>query len=454
MTQSYCADHFAGQAARLGSVHGVRSHGRRRRVSLTLAATAALALTAASCGVDDPGREVRGRSGLVAPDPATIPATVASVNGFATDLYRAYRSDSHGNFSLSPYVVAYTLGMVRAGAVGETRQQLDQVLHLDPGVDLDRGFATLAQTLASRNGDRRTATDKGRVDIVAPSALWGPRGTRFKDPFLDTLSASYGTGMRVVDVRSDPDAARATINNWARDATDGSVTQLLPRGVVTDQTSVIDASAFSFQAPWATPFMSSLSGPGEFRALGGGAVPSRTIGAALRSGARFATGDGWQALELPYLGNQLSMLVVVPDAGTFDAFESGFDADRLRSITDVLHPASVDVRLPRFQFQTDARLDNELRAMGLTAVFDDQNAELSGISADGPLTLSSVSQQSYLDVSENGTGTQTGSIAVAPTDDGTPAGAVRVTVDRPFVVMIRDIDTGLVLSLGRVVNPN
>jgi serpin B len=428
---------------------------RTRRTGLVPAAVVLVALViGAGCSANESGREERSRASLNRPDPTTVAATVTSINHFATDLYRAYGTESRGNFSLSPYVVAFTLGMVRAGAMGPTRQEIDNALHVDGSFELDRGMNTLAQALAARDGDRRSDTNKGRVDIVAPSALWGPRDTRFSDPFLDDLSSNYDAGMHIVDMRTDADAARTVINNWARGATDGSVTQLLPRGAVTDDASLIDVSAFSLQAPWATPFRPARSTSDPFTPDGGSTVGTRTIGASLPNGARFAEGAGWQAVELPYLGNELSMLLVVPDPGTFSSFESGLDGDRLQSIVDELRPTPVDVQLPRFQFQTDARLDQALQALGVRAVFDDRQADLSGISADASLRLTGVSQQAYLDVNQNGTGTQTGSIAVTAPDEPPPADAVRVTIDRPFLVVVRDGVTGLVLSIGRVVTPS
>jgi serpin B len=456
------ADDPGGATARLAavptgppSVSTGRSRRSGREAIVAFAALLlAVALVAAACSTDATGREARGRSPLNPPDPASLTPTVESVNHFTTDLYRAYGAQSRGNFSLSPYVVAFTLGMVRAGAGGQTRQEIDSALHEDGSADLDRGFATLAQELAARDGDRRSDTNKGRVDIMAPSALWGPKDTNFSDPFLNNLSANYDSAMHIVDMRTDADAARTTINNWARDATSGVVTQLLPRGAVSDDASLLDVSAFSLQAPWATPFRPARAGSDPFTPDGGSTVVARTIGASLPTGGRFAEGSGWQAVELPYLGNELSMLLVIPDAGTFATFESGFDGDRLASIVDQLRTTPLDVQLPRFQFQTDARLDQALQTLGIRSVFDDHQADLSGISADASLTLSGITQQAYIDVNQNGTGTQTGSITVAPTDQTPSAAAVRVTVDRPFLVLVRDDATSLVLSIGRVVSPS
>lgn len=426
------------------------------RHPLTVAAVVVLAtmLPLTACAGENPGKEVRGREPLASPEPGSIPATVEAVNTFGADLYRAYRNENRGNFVLSPYVLAYALGMNRSGAEGDTLAQLDRVLHVGPGLDLDRGFATLAQVLATRTGDRRSETRKGTIELIAASSLWAPRGTKFRDAFLDRMSGSYGVGVHVVDFRSDPETARTSMNDWARDATRGAVTQLIPRGLLTDQTSLVGASTFTLQAPWDKPFVADPAAVGRFTTIDGQSTTPRTMSTSSRSAGRYARGDGWQAIELPYLGRQLSMLLVLPDPGPFDLFEQDFTAGRLKEITAGLETAPLDLRLPRFQFETSTRLDSELNAMGATSIFNFQDADLDGVADNETLFLSATAHQSYIDVSEHGTGTQTGSISVNQEDGAVGPDTQRVTFDRPFIFLVRDQETGLVLSLGRVVNPN
>ncbi|MBI2706298.1 MAG: serpin family protein [Actinobacteria bacterium] len=425
----------------------------RPRVAIVLILLV-LAASATGCSPDDQGQEVRGKTSLVAADLATLPPTVASVNAFGADLYRAYREQNRGNFVLAPYVIAYGLGMTRAGASAETLRQIDQVLRVAPGEDINRGFATLAQVLSTRNGERKTDVRKGRVEITAASTEWAPRGTKFNENYLDELRSFYDTGVRVVDFRSDPDAARNAMNNWARGVTNGNVAQLVPRGLLTDQASLVDVSTMAVQAPWEQPFQPDQPNATRFTTADGQVVTPRTMTTAANAALRFAQGEGWQAVELPFLGGQLSMVLVLPAAGTLDAFENQLTGDQLGTMFDGLQPSAFDVRVPKFQFETATLLDSELKALGMPAAFSSQDAELGSIAENESLSLSAVAHQSYIDVSENGTGTQKGSISV---DQGTvqnAANAVRVTFDRPFLVLVRDRETDLLLTIGRVVSPN
>lgn len=406
-----------------------------------------------ACGVDDPSREVRSGASRTTPDPASVPAAVGAINAFGTDLYRAYQAPGRGNYVLSPYVVARTLAMNRAGATGATRAQFDKVLHAE-SPQFDRGLATLTQVLPARNGDRRTETRKGTIQVSSAASVWAPRGTKLAEPYLDTLSAQFDSGVRVVDFRSDPESARNAVNGWARNATDGNVTELLPRGVITDVTSLLDASALYLRAPWEVPLQPSAT-PLRFTTADDQAIDVRAMRAVIPTSARYARGDRWQAVELPYLGRELSMVVVVPEPGTFESFESGFDGARLDEVVGALRPSPVELRLPRFAFQTDARLDSPLQAMGLPSAFNDREADFAPMTSDDEnLALTAFVHQSYVDASENGSGAQSGSIAVSGTEAVAPADAVSLTVDRPFLVLVRDRQTGLVISIGRVVNPN
>lgn len=412
------------------------------------------AIIISSCSSSDPGKEVRGKAELSQADPTTIRATVAALNDFGADLHRAYAANHRGNFVLSPYVIAFSLGMTRAGATGDTVQQIDRVMHIAPDTNIDRGFATLAQVLAARNKEHRSETRKGRVDIVAASSQWAPRGTTFKESYLDVLASSFGTGVRVVDFRSDPDTARAAMNTWASDASRGAVTQLVPRGVLTDQTSLVDASTFTVQAPWELPFLPEQTTPMRFTTDDGRVTAPRTMALAADVGASYARGDKWQAIELPYLGRDLSMVLVMPDPGEFAEFEQKFDSAQIAAIIAALRPSPIDARLPKFQFETSARLDDELRRLGMPIAFEQHSAGFDAMTDNESLTLSASVHQSYIDVSENGSGEQTGAIAVTGRGGPVNPRTVSITLDHPYLALIRDRETGLLLSIARVVDPN
>ena len=215
----------------------------RLRVAAVMAVVA-LVLTA--CG-DQAGTEVRAKGvPQEAVRPESIPPASSATTGFATDLYRQLATVP-GNLVFSPFAVALGLGMARLGSRGDTSTQLTAVLHGQGVDDLDTGLGSTWTTLTGRTGERQSDLRKGRVDLSIASALWGQQGTRFDPTFLDRLARSYGTGMRVIDFRSDPEAGRKAINSWASDQTDGAITQLVPRGTITQLTRFVLASTIALR---------------------------------------------------------------------------------------------------------------------------------------------------------------------------------------------------------------
>ena len=414
------------------------------------AAIAALLVVASACiGTTPTGQAMRGEAPRHAPNDEFLPSTVDAANAFAIDLYRA-SGQGQGNFVSAPYAVLLALGMARAGSAGTTLEQFDAVLHAKETANLDEGLNTVDQLLASRSGEKSSTTRKGRITLSVDASVWGQRGTRFKSEYLDTLAADYDSPMWVVDFQSDPETARESINQWGSDATQGRISEVVPRGDVTAFTRFLPAAVTYLRAPWQVPFDRAMTRTGPFVQLDGETAEVRTMQVASPEGVGVAEGTGWQAVDIPYLGGELSLLVVVPVGSTFEELEQSFDRDQLDAIVSDLTDEPVDLRLPLFQFTTSGDLTDELETMGLTDAFG-SSADFSGITSDELLELSGVAYQGYFGIDEEGTDADTRANATAA---ATPsAGAEKVTVDRPFLFAVRDRETGLVLLMGRVVSP-
>lgn len=403
----------------------------------------------AACGAPT-GREVRGDSSAAAVDPAAINGGVAAVNAFAIDLEHA-AAEGGGNVALAPYQVARTLAMARVGARAGTRTALDHVLHAELSDDLDTSFAALDDLLVEREGDRRNATRKGKIDLALPAALWAQEETRFTNQFLDDLARFYGTGVRVVDFRSDPGESRDAINRWATAETRGAVDLLVPRGEVSDFTRLVLASAATMHAPWAARFDPESTEAATFMALDGRRVDSAAMTLRDTGTIRSNRGEGWQAVELPYLGGELAMLLVVPDVGTFDAIASALGPDQLAEVTDSLTPSPIELRMPRFQFTSVTTLDDPLTALGLGDAFSTERADFSGITSEESLAISDVVHGTYVAADEEGSDGDAVTV-LPPVTAPEPPGAT-VDIDRPFLFVVRDTLTGLILQIGRVLEP-
>ena len=164
----------------------------------------------------------------------------------------------------------------------------------------------------------------------------------------------------------------------------------------------------------------------------------------------FGSGKGWQAVQLPYVGGKLAMLVIVPDDLT--VFEAAFDSAALTSVTRSLADRTVTLGLPRFGTQTNLDLTGTLAAMGMPTAFS--NADFSGISSQEALSITAVVHQANIDVGELGTVASAATGAPIAAASIGPIDPVSLTVDRPFLFALRDLDTGAVLFLGRITDPS
>ena len=376
--------------------------------------------------------------------PADASSAGAALNAFGLDLY-AHVRDGSSNTVVSPASVALALAMARAGARGTTASEMDTVLRSLASDGHAGWVASLDGALNARTG---SFTDQGgnpqAVTLRIANASFAQRGLTIAPAYLDALAEEFGAGVRLVDFKRAAEAARAAINGWVAGQTEQRVKELLARGTVDDMTRLVLANAIYLRAAWLTPFEASATEPGAFHRLGGTAVdvPFMHAGGSLL----YAAGTGWQAVQLPYVGGQLAMLVIVPDE--LPAFEPQFDAARLDAITAALAPREVDLALPRFGAQTSVSLGDALAAMGMPTAFS-ARADFSGITTDEALAISAVVHQANIDVDEAGT-EAAAATAVVIAGAAAPSETVTLKVDRPFVFAVRDLETGAVLFLGRI----
>jgi serpin B len=235
------------------------------------------------------------------------------------------------------------------------------------------------------------------------------------------------------------------------DQTDALIPTLLPVGTITQDTRFVLVNAIYFNAGWATPFDPQQTRGGAFTHLDGSTVQAQMMSqGVLETG--YASGAGWAAVELPYAGNQTSMVVVLPDAGNFASVESALDGAQIDSIFSSLKTTAVELTMPKFTIQgATISLKNELSKLGMTDAFDPAHADFSALSAD-PIYIYDVLHQAYVSVDENGTkaAAATGVIGVGT---AAPQNPVTFDANRPFLFAIRDIPTNSVLFVGRVLDP-
>lgn len=429
-------------------------HLRRLPGSSTLLGVLAVAaLLAASCGDD-----ASPAGGLVTSDVPRTTADAASVMPLA-DALDAFGGELYGavvraptmagrNVAVSPHSVASALLLTRAGARDVTREELDRALHLG-GIDADAGFNAIDQALATRALTRRDPDGRERsVRLSTANAVWGQDGYPIETAFLDVLAEYYGAGLRTVDY-GEPETARRTINAWVADQTADKIPELLKEGVINPLVRVVLTNALYLKASWATPFDTRATSDGAFVRLDGSTITTPFLRQS--EPLTFARGDGWRAVELPYVGDQLAMLVIVPDTGRFDSVQVQFGRG-VAAFAAELRPAQVRLALPRFTFRTQTDLKAALTTLGVAQLFDPDRADLSGITTADRLFVSDVVHEVFLAVTEEGTEAAAATAVVAGVTSA-PVDVQELTADRPFLFAIRDRSTGAVLLQGRVLDP-
>ena len=372
-------------------------------------------------------------------------------NTFALDLYRIL-SNGYGNLFYSPFSVSQALAMTLAGARGETERQMVNTLHHKlPQSRLHPSFNALDQELASRGtGPRGEGDHYFRLNIV--NAIWGQHGYEFQPDFLDVLAEYYGVGLRPLDFVGTPEESRVRINDWVSEETEEKIKDLLPPGSIDNFTRLVLTNAIYFNAPWNWAFNKDLTHKRQFHLAGGGKVEVPMMTETSKTFYGYAKGKGYQAVDVPYSLGDMSMTVLLPDEGTFGKFEDSLNADVLDRILDDIEIDYVTLTMPLFKFESQFSLGETLAGMGMPDAFGDR-ADLSGMTGTRELRISAIVHKAFVSVDEEGTeaAAATGVFVTRSLPAKEP---IPVTVNRPFIFLIRDTATGTVLFLGRVMNPN
>ena len=382
--------------------------------------------------------------------PGSLPdaqTAATAIDAFGFDLYGKV-APGKGNLVFSPASIAIALAMADAGARGETASQMDAVLHVGSGAVSGSGFGSLDEALAGLSGKFRDANgDEREVKLRIANAPFGQSGMHIEQAYLDTLASRYGAGLRLVDYRNDADGACKLIDDWVSEQTEKRIPKLLDR--LDPSTRLVLVNAIYLKAQWQEPFQKGATADADFTRLDGTtvSVPTMSNGANMS----YASGAGWQAVELPYIGGSLAMTIVVPD--DMAAFEKALDGAMFATITSALRTAMVDLAMPRFKTETKTDLLSVLAGLGMPLATDPDRADFSGITSDERLFIAGVVHQANISVDESGT-EASAATAVVMVGAAAPVQTVTLRVDRPFLFALRDTRTGAILFLGRIVDPS
>jgi serpin B len=385
-----------------------------------------------------------------APAPALGTAAARASNQFGFELWKRV-AKAPGNVALSPTSITAALTMAWAGAKGPTEVEMRAVLHGEgePVAAMTAWFAL-----------SRALTAPGRpVTLGIANRMFGEKTLAIEESYRKRTEAMAAAEVERLDFVGAAEKARGTINAWVADKTEQRIKDLLPAGSVDSNTRLVLVNAIYFLADWASPFASDRTTPQPFTLADG----KRASVAMMRQvgGFRLARVKGAAVLELPYEGRDLAMLVVLPDAkaaGTA-AIEARLDVATLDGWRAALADQRVAVSLPRFTIDpaSPMALSGALQALGMKAAFAPDAADFSGIvtpaTPEQRLYLSEVFHKAFVKVDEKGTEAAAATAAVMRATGAAPAPPVEFMADRPFLFLIVDQASGLVLFMGRVTDP-
>ena len=376
------------------------------------------------------------------PPPAGPPAAdlAAGQTEFGLNLYRRLGAKP-GNIFVSPASISAALGMVYAGAEGETAAQMEQALRYPSGTGFHEDMGALLRQLPIEA--------EGRVVRIA-NALWVQRDFPLRPDFGALVKRHYGGDATQVDFVGAPEQAIATVNAWAEEKTAGRIKGVIQRPNITGDTRLILTNSIYFKGDWLRPFKADHTRQRPFLLPGGRSVQATFM--RQRSGFRLLRETGFQALEVPYKGEELSMILFAPERPEGLAqFESSLTAEKLSGWIGKLmaeERSDVELVMPKLQLTTRASLVPELQALGMRRAFSNV-AQLGGIAGPARLRLSDVIHQTFLLVDEKGTEAAAVTAAIAEI----VSMPRQFHADRPFFFLIRDNRSGTVLFMGRISDP-
>lgn len=397
----------------------------------------------------------------LAPAPARITArasseeirsAAASLNRFSGAFWLVLGSDGKNSFA-SPWSVSIALGMTYLGARGDTAAEMARAMGYSLGQRQHAAFGTMIRSLCTRPPSKSTApapAGKGAHVFVVANSIWPHVSFELLAPFVSELESSYGVGVKKLDFESSPEKNAATINRWVESRTSGEIKNLLGPGDVPKMTRLVLVNTVYFKGTWATPFDRSRTHQADFHLSRDRKVSVPTM--VSTSHRQYLSRPDFAAVRLPYKGRMVMDVVLPARADGIARVEKTLGA---QGFALSFGPGQrVTVFLPRFKLERLYRLNQALSKLGIVKAFSSAQADFSGISPKGkdPFFIGTVIHKAVCKVDEVGTVAAAATTIAMP--GGKPPGQPAVfRAEHPFLFVIRDVRTGIVLFVGRVMNP-
>ena len=370
--------------------------------------------------------------------------TVSAANQFAFELYARYKN-TNDNVFFSPYSISSALEMTYEGARGKTADEIQSVFHFPQDTATRIGsFAKLYSEINPQNVTYQLST---------ANALWAQKSYPFDINYLKTIETYYGGNAANLDFIADTEGSRQTINNWVSEKTANKIPELFAKGTLDQSTRLVLTNAIYFKGKWATPFEKLATSEKDFST----AAQSKSKVSMMnrQDNLKYAGTSDYQTIELPYEKNDLSMIVILPNASKMDIVEKMLNNSTFNAIKESLNSELVYVSLPKFKFDTAYNMNNTLATMGMPTAFNPSSADFSGMDGTRSLYIGTVIHKAYIDVYEEGTeaAAATGVAMKLSAGPMNPPQPKIFNANHPFIFAIVHNQSGSILFMGKVNDP-
>ncbi|MGH7983108.1 MAG: serpin family protein [Candidatus Udaeobacter sp.] len=392
-----------------------------------------------------------------------------ATNELAVDLHRQLATGD-GNLCVSPYSIQSALAMTYAGADGETRAEMARVLHFpanDGGVPAS--FSALQHSLEEMSAKTAELVKRSEkfggpsepITLHIANRLFAQKGYKFREAFLALVKENFGGAFEPVDFIADPAAVTQRINKWVADQTHDRIRDLIPGGALDKTTRLVLANALYLKAPWANEFSKNATQPEPFF-VHGSAPADVPMMRKTDKHFGYARHEGFTVVSLPYAGDDLQFVVLLPDEiNGLRKLESKLSSELLAGCAK-LERRDVDLHLPKFKLQPPTiTLAEKFEALGMKTAFDKPQGsanfdKMAPRKPDDYLYISQIFHKTFIAVDEKGT--EAAAATAVAMMAGTalrspPPPPIEVKVDRPFIYAIQHVPSGVCLFLGRVTDP-
>ncbi|MGV8151518.1 MAG: serpin family protein [Candidatus Nanoarchaeia archaeon] len=386
-----------------------------------------------------------------------IKEVVSANNEFAFELYSQINKNQDGNIFYSPYSISAALAMTYEGARQDTAKEIKEVFHFPESVVLRPNFASIYNNINKEDKEYQLKTG---------NALWLQKDYPFLEEYTSNVENYYGGKATNLDFIKDTENSRQTINGFIEEQTNNRIKDLIPSGMLDPYTRLVLTNAIYFKGTWEWEFDKGDTKERDFKINENNIkkVPMMFMKPE-KASFNYADLEKLQILELPYKGDKLSMLIILPKQGvdydmeTYEEIFSNYTLEDIELTAEKLNEYKAEMKetklgsisIPKFEFDTKYFMKETLSALGMPSAFDETKADFSGMTGSTDLSISQVIHQAYVKVDEKGT---EAAAATAVTLDKSAAGPRNIfNADHPFIFIIQEKETGNILFLGKVVNP-